>query len=266
MDYERWSTFNSDVQLCGRRRGAGRPVLLFAHGWISSRRIWNEVCEALPRDLASIAFDFRGCGESDRPATGHDLAGYASDLRAVIRAIGGPVVLAAHSMGARVAQYLALEQPENVLGYFFVAPGVARGTPPTARRRELTERAFGSRRRIQAFQRSAMLGLPAEAVIERLVEDALIAQREHWFGWYEAGRTVDFSERLGALRVPLHVVAGAEDPLIPPGRIQREILDRIPGATMRVISGVGHNVPVEAPGEVREELIRFLTRESPKEI
>jgi non-heme chloroperoxidase len=258
MENKRWSLLNGDVQLCGRQRGAGKLTLVFAHGWISSRRMWHSVVGALPLDIASLDFDFRGCGESDRPMAGHDLEGYASDLRAVTASIEGPVVIVAHSMGARIAQYLALEQPSNVRGYFLLAPGVARGTIAAPRHREMTERAYGSRRRIQAFQHGAMRKPIAADDVEQIIEDALIAQREHWFGWYDAGRTVDFSHRIHEIRVPVCVVAGEEDPLIPIGRIQREIIDHISGAEMHVIPGAGHNLAVEAVQEVSERLAHFL--------
>ena len=242
---------NGDVQLALERHGDGPRHLLFAHGWISSRRMWDGVVALLGSEYTAWSFDFRGCGESDRPREGHDLDGYASDLRAAISAVGEPLMLVAHSMGGRLAQYVASsDPPPALLRLLLVAPGVALANVPIPRHRALTERAFGSRRRIEAFQRGAMVRELDSAVMDRLIEDALIAQYEHWFGWYDRGRAVNFSERLAKIRLPVDVLAGAGDPLIAAGRLERELLARIPGSRLEFVRGAGHNLPVEAPGEV----------------
>ncbi|MDE2573246.1 MAG: alpha/beta fold hydrolase, partial [bacterium] len=79
---------NGGVQLCVESRGEGARHVLFVHGWISSRRMWYHLAELLdPAAFTLHLLDFRGAGRSDRPAQGHDLEGYASDLRAAIAAI-----------------------------------------------------------------------------------------------------------------------------------------------------------------------------------
>ena len=54
----------------------------------------------------------------------------------------------------------------------------------------------------------------------------------------------DRSELLGTLRSPTHVIHGAADPLIPVPA-GRDLAARIPGATIDVIDGMGHDLPVE---------------------
>ena len=101
--------------------------MLFAHGWISSRRMWYDVVDRLDGgEFAVQMLDFRGCGLSDRPREGHDLDGYAGDLRAALASIDGPVTLVAHSMGAKLAQLIAAERPANLERMILVAPGTAK--------------------------------------------------------------------------------------------------------------------------------------------
>ncbi|MBV8750519.1 MAG: alpha/beta fold hydrolase, partial [Candidatus Eremiobacteraeota bacterium] len=188
-------------------------------------------------------------GLSDRPLTGHDLDGYASDLRAALAAVG-PAVVVAHSMGGKVAQYVATEVPAALERLVLVAPGSASAYPASGKHRALAERAFGSRREIERFQRAAMVRDVDPAVMERIVEDALLAQREAWFGWYEHGRGVDFADRLDRIIAKTVVVAGEHDPLAPPARVKRDVADRIANALFVNLRRVGHNLPVEAPDEV----------------
>ncbi len=242
---------NGGVSLALETRGAGPHRLLFAHGWISSRRMFYEVTARLdPAQYTSYLLDFRGAGLSDRPAQGHDLFGYASDLRAAIDAVGGTVDLIAHSMGGKVAQYVAIEPPTHLRRLVLVAPGTARAYASSSRHRALAEAAFGSRVRIEQFQRAAMIRDIAPDAMERLIDDALVAQRESWFGWYDRGRAIDFSDRVGGIALPTIVVAGSRDPLTSTARLRRDVAGAIPGAVFVSLRDVGHNIPVEVPTEL----------------
>jgi pimeloyl-ACP methyl ester carboxylesterase len=249
---------NGEVTLALESRGAGPRALLFAHGWISGRRMWYDVVARLdPARFTSHLLDFRGAGRSDRPAEGHDLEGYASDLRAVLAELG-PVALVAHSMGGKIAQFVTAEGAPQVERLVLVAPGSARASGLSVRHRALAEHAFGHRARIERFQRGAMTRpVPPEAM-ERIVEDALVAQREHWFGWYDRGRTADFTDRVGRIAVPTVVVAGENDPLAQPSRLRRDVVDKIPGALFVSLRNAGHNLPVETPDEIAGVIARFV--------
>ncbi len=213
--------------------------------------MWYDVLERLDlQQYTAHLLDFRGSGRSDRPADGHDLDGYASDLRAAIETIGVPVTIVAHSMGAKVTQYVAVSSPPLLQRLILVAPGTARGVRPDERHRALAVAAFGSRDRIRAFVRAAMSREISEQAMERLVIDALVGQREAWFGWYDRGRTVDFSDLLGAIAVPTYILAAEGDPLAPPARVRREVAAAIPGAVFVLLHGIGHNIAVESPENV----------------
>jgi pimeloyl-ACP methyl ester carboxylesterase len=247
---------NGDVSLALETRGAGSRTLLFAHGWISGRRMWYDVVERLdPSRFTSHLLDFRGAGLSDRPLAGHDLDGYASDLQAALAEIG-PAIVVAHSMGGKIAQYIATLGDLNVERLVLVAPGVARAVTMSEQHRMMAEQAFGSRVRIEAFQQAAMRRPISPPAMERIVDDALIAQREHWFGWYDHGRLADFADRLDRIAVPAVVVAGEHDPLAPPGRVKREVAEQIGGALFVSLRNAGHNLPVETPDEIAGILAR----------
>ncbi len=247
-----------DVSLCIERCGSGRRSILFAHGWISSRRMWYDVVQRLDtREFTMHLLDFRGCGLSDRPAEGHDLDGYAGDLRAALASIDTPVTLVAHSMGAKLAQYIAAEHPPNLERLILVAPGIAKATRFPEKHRALTLAAYGSRERIERFQRAAMAREPEPASTIRIIDDALIAQYEHWIGWYDRGRGIDFMERLAAINVPALVIAGGKDTLALPQRVRRECAGAIAGALFALLRDAGHNLPIEAPDDVASAIRQF---------
>ena len=249
---------NDSVRLCCERRGEGPQHVLFAHGWISSRRMWYEVAERLDPALFTLhVLDFRGCGLSDRPRSANGHNELASDLRTALAAIDAErVTLVGHSMGGRYAQAIATERSPKLDRVILVAPGTAKALRVAPARAALSSETYGSRERIERFQRAAMVRDVAPDVMERIVDDALIASYEHWMGVEERGR-VDFSSELARIDVPALVIAGAKDPLAPPSRVKREVADAIDGALYVELRNVGHNLPIEAPDEIAAAVQRF---------
>ncbi len=249
---------NGDLRLHCERVGDGPRHVLFVHGWISSRRMWYDVAARLdPRVYTLHLLDVRGCGLSDRPREGHDLECYASDVRTALASMDRDVTLVGHSMGGKVAQYVAAERPANLRALILVAPGTARAGRPSEQHRALTLQAFGYRERIERFQRAAMKAAVAPAVMERIVDDALIASYDHWIGWYDRGRLAEFAERLASIQVPALALAGSGDPLVAASRVKRDVADAIRGALFVTLRGMGHNLPIEAPDDVAEAVRRF---------
>lgn len=249
---------NDDVTLCIERRGVGTTHVLFTHGWISSRRMWYDVVERLDLERFTVhLLDFRGCGLSDRPLTGHDLDGYVSDLRVALASIAAPVTLVGHSMGGKLAQFVASERPGNLERLMLVAPGSAKASRFPEKHRALTLAAYGSRERIELFQRAAMAVEAPAASMERIVDDALVAQYEHWIGWYDRGRGIDFHDRLTHIDVPTLALAGGRDPIAPAARVKRDVAGAIAGTLFVLLRGAGHNLPIEMPVEVAAAVHQF---------
>lgn len=249
---------NGDTDLALERRGSGSQHVLLLHGWISSRRMWYDVADRIDESRFTLhLLDFRGCGSSDRPSGGHDLEGYAADARAALASIGEPAIVAGHSMGGKVAQLIASEKPSNLKRLILVAPGTAYAGRQSLRARENALCAYGSRERIERFQRAAMRAEVSDPSMQRIVEDALIAQYDHWAGWYDRGRFADFHERLAQIDVPALCLSGAADPLIPPARARREVAQSIAGCLFVTLRNAGHNLPVEAPLEVASAISQF---------
>jgi pimeloyl-ACP methyl ester carboxylesterase len=249
---------NGGVQLCMEQRGNGAQHVLFLHGWISARRMWYDVAERLDGERFTLhLLDFRGSGLSDRPEHGHDLLGYVSDARAALAQIEAPVLLVGHSMGGKVAQYLASERPRNIEKLLLVAPGTASGGRPSERHRQAAFETYGSRAKIEAFQSAAMSRTLDPEVMQRIVEDALVSQREHWYGWYDNGRFSEFMDRLANINVPALCIGGAKDPLVPPSRLKHDVAQAIAGCLLVTLRDAGHNLPVETPNEIAEAIMSF---------
>lgn len=109
------------------RAGKGPPLLLL-HGWPEFWLTWEPVMARLAHRFTLIAPDLRGFGDSDKPAGPYGPDQHASDMLALLEALGLPKVgVVGHDVGGAVMQPLARSAPERISGLFlfdFVYPGI----------------------------------------------------------------------------------------------------------------------------------------------
>jgi pimeloyl-ACP methyl ester carboxylesterase len=92
--------------------GSAELALLFLHYWGGSARTWHAVASQPSTDFRCIAYDQRGWGESDAPEQGYSIGDLAVDARHIIEALHvRRYVLVGHSMGGKIAQFLAAQRP-----------------------------------------------------------------------------------------------------------------------------------------------------------
>lgn len=99
--------------------GQGEPVLLL-HGWPESSVAWRQVMPLLVKAGRRVwAIDYRGAGQSDKPAAGYDLDNVARDVHAFIEAKqlaagGRGVDVVGHDVGTWIGHALAVNHPADV--------------------------------------------------------------------------------------------------------------------------------------------------------
>jgi pimeloyl-ACP methyl ester carboxylesterase len=99
--------------------GQGEPVLLL-HGWPESLIAWSQVMPQLVKAGRRVwAIDYRGAGESDKPAAGYELDNVARDVHAFIEAKhladgGRGVDVIGHDIGSWIGHALATNHPADV--------------------------------------------------------------------------------------------------------------------------------------------------------
>ena len=124
--------------------GHGEPVVLI-HGWPESLVAWNQVIPRLVKAGRRVwAIDYRGAGQSDKPATGYDIDTVARDVHAFIEAEhladgGRGVDVIGHDIGTWIGHALAVNHPADVRRLVLseaLVPGLipppASGTPDAA--------------------------------------------------------------------------------------------------------------------------------------
>lgn len=235
--------------------GHGEKTLIFLHYFGGSSRTWQPVIDLLAADFRCIALDLRGWGASDAPPSeaacrAEDMA---ADVQALIAELGlTEYALVGHSMGGKVAQFLASRAPAGLTPLLLSAPSPLSPEPMTEDDRRAMRAAWGdadaSR---QTLAKIACLPLSPE-VTEAVVADNLRASRTAWEAWADVGSREDLSALASQITVPTHVLSGTGDAVLPPDVLAREVVQRIPGATLTTVPDAGHLLPLEAPDAVAE--------------
>jgi pimeloyl-ACP methyl ester carboxylesterase len=95
--------------------GGDGPPLLLVHGWPQTWYAWRMLMPALARDFSVVAVDQRGIGLSGKPTGGYDTATLASDLVALMAALGHQrFALYGTDVGMPIAYALAADHRDRV--------------------------------------------------------------------------------------------------------------------------------------------------------
>jgi pimeloyl-ACP methyl ester carboxylesterase len=242
--------------------GSRGPTLVFLHYFGGSSRTWAPVIAGLPEGQRTLAVDFRGWGQSDRPGDGHTLQGYADDVEAVMAARGiTDFVLVGHSMGGKVAQLMASRRPTGLRGLVLVAP--ATPTPLALPPEVLAGFAavYDSRESIEGALQNMLVAQPLPTHLhEQVVADSLGGAPAAKAAWPLSISQEDISGEVTQINVPALVLSGSGDKVDPTDTLKAKLLPLLAGAELKVLPGHGHLLPLEAPTEVAGQIAAWLLR------
>ncbi len=103
------------VDLFYRDTGSGKPLMLCLHGKWGRGETWVDFMSRYQDRYRVIAPDQRGHGLSGRPVARYAAQDLAADAYGILDYLGcGPAIVVGHSMGGRVAAYLAALYPQEV--------------------------------------------------------------------------------------------------------------------------------------------------------
>ncbi|WP_399683342.1 alpha/beta fold hydrolase [Xenophilus sp.] len=254
--------------------GAGRPVVLI-HGWPLSAQSWapqEPVLRAAGHRV--VAYDRRGFGRSDKPATGYDYDVLADDLARVIEHCGlEDVTLVGFSMGGgEVARYVARHGQSRLRSVVFAAavPPCLMKTADNPEGPLTPEQAQQQRQELErdrdAFFEQFMQGFfsaggelrvsPAQraealALCHQSAQHAALACMDAFGG-------TDFRADLGRVSVPTLVIHGDADAIVPIEGSGLRTHRAIPHSRLVTVSGGTHGLNVSHAGVFNEALLAFL--------
>lgn len=244
------------------------PTVVLVHGLAASMYSWRQTIDPLVQaGYRVVAYDNRGFGFSDKPATGYSNAAYVHLLFGLLDSLGvSDAVLVGHSMGGAIVADAALARPDRVRGLVLVdAAGLGVRYPFMLRvaRWPIIGPLFDHLRGRGATGGilRAIYGDPSR------VTDQEIDQYYAPIALPEFGRSLrgvlrefsfeDLQGRLGTLMTPTLVMWGTRDRLIPQ-TIGVAMAAGLPHSALARFQAAGHALPEENPEEFNRVLIGFL--------
>ncbi|WP_433136786.1 alpha/beta fold hydrolase [Actinomadura nitritigenes] len=250
------------VRLFYEEAGGGRPLVLL-HGWGTSGRVWGAQVPDLARDHHVITLDWRGCGRSERPATGNTISGVVRDILGFIDALDlpAPVLVGSSIAGAFVIE-AAHTEPDRIGGIVPVGAGVHYFSQGKDEQMSgllaglRTDRAGTLAAIVPNWFRPGTGAALHDWTVHQILDsgvfiDELISDQAHY----------DPRPYLGELRVPVTFLHGALDAEIP-REIPEECAALIPGAEAVFIDGAGHMAQQDRPDDFTRALRAAVRRMS----
>jgi pimeloyl-ACP methyl ester carboxylesterase len=265
---------SASIEIYYEDHGSGRPVVLI-HGFPLSGRAWERQERVL---LAAghrvITYDRRGFGKSSQPSAGYEYDTFAADLDKLLTALDlQDTDLAGHSMGGgEIARYLGKYGSQRVRRAVIIS-----GIPPYLLKTEDTpagvpQEAFDQIAAALAADRAAYftewnknffnldqtLGgrISAEAVQDAW-NTAVAASPAGTVACVATWHT-DFRADLPKIDIPVLVLHGTEDRVLPIEACGARTHELISGSEYVPIEGAGHGLCWTHADDVNAELLRFL--------
>ena len=265
---------SADIEIYYEDHGAGQPVVLI-HGYPLSGRAWDkQVPVLLEAGYRVITYDRRGFGKSSQPASGYDYDTFAADLNTLLEYLDlRDAVLVGHSMGTgEVTRYLGRYGSARVAKGVLVAP-----IPPyllqTADNPDGVPQSL-----FDGFAQAARADTPAwmkgfldtfynmDALRGTLVSDQ--AWQASWNLAVTASATAavacigtwttDFRDDLPEIDVPMLVIQGDADQVLPLDKTGQRLPALIKDVQLTVIEGGPHAIPWTHAEQVNTALLDFL--------
>jgi non-heme chloroperoxidase len=265
---------NADIEIHYEDHGVGQPVVLI-HGYPLSGRAWDkQVPVLLNAGYRVITYDRRGFGQSSQPISGYDYDTFAADLNTLLEHLDlHDAVLVGHSMGTgEVTHYLgrygsarvdkgvlvspippyllqAGDNPDGVPQALFDGFAQAARADTPAWMKGFLDNFYnmdtlrGTLVSDQAFQASWNLAVTASAT-------AAVACIASW--------TTDFRDDLPRIDVPVLVIHGDADNVLPLDKTAGRLPGLIKDMQLVVVEDGPHAIPWTHAGQVNTALLDFL--------
>ncbi|MFE1174166.1 4-carboxymuconolactone decarboxylase [Streptomyces sp. NPDC058773] len=237
------------------------PVLVLGAALGTTWHMWDRQIPELTRHWRVIRFDLPGHGGSPAHAA-PSVAELADRLIATLDALGvDRFGYAGCNIGGAIGTQLALTRPHQVTSLALVSTSPRYGTADAWRQRGVVIRTNGldpiARTAPEHWFTQGFAGAQP-AIVEWAVQMVRTTDPGCYIAACEALASYDVRSSLGRVGVPTLVVVGSEDQ-VTPTTDARTLVAGIPDASLALVPGTSHLVPVEQPAAVTELLIRHFS-------
>jgi len=253
---------------------SAQPIV-FHHGWPLSSDDWdNQLMFFLAEGYRVIAHDRRGHGRSTQTDTGNDMDTYVEDLKELARELDlKDAIHIGHSTGGgEVAHYVARAEPGRVARAVLIG-----AVPPIMLKSEtnpggLPIEVFDQFREATGFNRAqAYLDIasgpfygfnrtgvqPIEGIVRNWWRQGMMGGVKAQYDCVKAFSETDFTEDLKAIDVPVLLLHGDDDQVVPIADSALIGIKLLKHGTLKVYPGYPHGMATTHADEINADLLAF---------
>ena len=255
--------------------GSGQPMV-FSHGWPLSADDWDAQMQFfLAQGFRVIAHDRRGHGRSSQTSGGHDMDHYADDLAALTQHLDlkNAVHIGHSTGGGEVAHYLGRHGTARVAKAVLID-----AVPPVMVKKDSNpgglplELFDGLRAALAANRAQFYLDFASGPFFGFNRPGAKVSQGAIWNWWRQgmmgainahydcikAFSETDFTEDLKKIEVPVLVLHGDDDQVVPIADSAPLSAKLLKNATLKIYPGFPHGVCTIHPEVINPDLLAFI--------
>ena len=270
-------TVKDGTQLYYKDWGAGRPVM-FHHGWPLSSDDWDaQMLFFLAKGYRVIAYDRRGHGRSSQTATGNDMDTYAADVAAVVAHLNlqGAVHIGHSTGGGEVARFVARYGVQSRVAKAVLLGSV---TPVMLKSDKnpggLPMEVFdGFRSALAANRAQFYRDVPAgpfygfnrpgakvsPGVVDNWWRQGMMGGAKPQYDCIKAFSETDFTDDLKKIDVPVLVMHGEDDQIVPIADAALLAVKLLKHGTLKTYPGLPHGMATTNADTINADLLAFIS-------
>ena len=260
--------------------GRGQPIV-FSHGWPLSADDWDgQMLFFVNQGYRVIAHDRRGHGRSAQVSGGHDMDHYADDLAALTEHLDlHNAVHVGHSTGGgEVVHYLARHGDGRVSKAVIISAVPPLMVKTAANPGGLPKEVFdGLQAQVAAnraqfyydFAAGPFYGYnrpgakPSQAVILNWWRQGMMGGAKAHYDGIVAFSQTDFTEDLKQITVPVLVMHGDDDQIVPYADSAPLSARLLKNGRLKTYKGFPHGMPTTHADTINVDLLAFLKERAP---
>ena len=255
--------------------GKGQPIV-FSHGWPLSADDWDaQMMFFVNHGFRVVAHDRRGHGRSTQVADGHDMDHYADDLAAVVAHLDlkGAVHVGHSTGGGEVVHYLARHGDGRAAKAAIVSAVPPLMVKTTANPGGLPKEVFdGYQAQLAANRAQLYRDIPAgpfygfnrpgaqlqEGVIQNWWRQGMMGGAKAHYDGIVAFSQTDFTEDLKKIGIPVLVMHGDDDQIVPYADSAPLSAKLLKKGTLKTYKGFPHGMPTTHADVINADLLAFI--------
>ena len=250
--------------------------IVFHHGWPLSSDDWDaQMMFFLGKGYRVIAHDRRGHGRSTQTDTGNEMDTYAADIVGLARYLDlkNTIHIGHSTGGGEVAHYVARAEPGRVAKAVLVGAVTPLMLKTEANPIGLPREVFDGFRDGTAFNRAQFFrdvaagpfygfnregAKVSEGVIDNWWRQGMMAGVKALYDCVAAFSETDFTEDLKLIDVPVLVLHGEDDQVVPIDASARQAIKLLKNGKLITYPGFPHGMATTEADTINKDLLAFI--------